>query len=128
MSYPTSPSGTWSRYRDSRYYGPTWVFCIGPKKHWNEPSAHALVTTVARGYRLTVHVCEDAFGRRDVCDLIFTTRDEAMTVGMNTCAAEMRSLEVKPPVKTDTVPREPGCQCQWEAGDSPCPVHGDDDK
>jgi hypothetical protein len=21
-----------------------------------------------------------------------------------------------------------GCQCQWEAGDSPCPVHGDDEK
>lgn len=25
--------------------------------------------------------------------------------------------------ESDTVPREPGCQCQWEAGDSPCPVH-----
>lgn len=29
------------------------------------------------------------------------------------------------PTESDTVPREPGCQCQWEAGDSPCPVHGD---
>lgn len=25
----------------------------------------------------------------------------------------------------DTKPREPGCQCQWEEGDSPCPVHGE---
>jgi integrase len=24
---------------------------------------------------------------------------------------------------SDTVPREPGCQCHWEVGDSPCPVH-----
>ncbi len=24
-------------------------------------------------------------------------------------------------------PREPGCQCQWEIGDSPCPVHGDEE-
>lgn len=28
----------------------------------------------------------------------------------------------------DTQPREPGCRCQLEAGDSPCPVHGDDDQ
>jgi hypothetical protein len=25
-----------------------------------------------------------------------------------------------------TEPRIPGCQCQWEAGDSPCPVHDED--
>jgi hypothetical protein len=24
--------------------------------------------------------------------------------------------------------REPGCKCHWEEGDSPCPVHGDDDE
>lgn len=24
--------------------------------------------------------------------------------------------------------REPGCPCQWEEGDSPCPVHGEDDE
>lgn len=23
--------------------------------------------------------------------------------------------------------REPGCLCQWEPGDSPCPVHGEDE-
>lgn len=28
----------------------------------------------------------------------------------------------------DTVPREPGCQCQWEVGDSPCQVHGEDEQ
>ena len=28
-------------------------------------------------------------------------------------------------LEPDSVPREPGCQCQWEAGDSPCPVHGE---
>lgn len=26
----------------------------------------------------------------------------------------------------DTEPREQGCECHWEAGDSPCPVHGYD--
>lgn len=26
----------------------------------------------------------------------------------------------------DTEPRPKGCQCQWEAGDSPCPVHGEE--
>lgn len=26
-----------------------------------------------------------------------------------------------------TVPRAPGCRCQWEEGDSPCPVHGDEE-
>ena len=33
-------------------------------------------------------------------------------------------------VKLDaaTYARQTGCQCQWEAGDSPCKVHGDDDK
>lgn len=24
----------------------------------------------------------------------------------------------------DTVPREPGCECHWETGDSPCIAHG----
>ncbi len=28
----------------------------------------------------------------------------------------------------DTEPREPGCKCHWEAGDSPCPVHGEDEE
>jgi hypothetical protein len=28
----------------------------------------------------------------------------------------------------DTEPRPPGCQCQWEAGDSLCPVHGEDEE
>ena len=23
--------------------------------------------------------------------------------------------------------REPGCICHWEEGDSPCPVHGEDE-
>lgn len=23
--------------------------------------------------------------------------------------------------------REPGCKCHWEAGDSPCTVHGEDE-
>ena len=27
----------------------------------------------------------------------------------------------------DTEPRTPGCECQLEAGDSPCRVHGEDD-
>lgn len=27
----------------------------------------------------------------------------------------------------DTVPRQPGCTCHWEEGDSPCPVHPSDD-
>ena len=27
----------------------------------------------------------------------------------------------------ETESREPGCQCQWEAGDSPCRVHGEAD-
>lgn len=28
----------------------------------------------------------------------------------------------------DTEPRPEGCECQWEAGDSPCPVHGEADE
>lgn len=28
----------------------------------------------------------------------------------------------------DTEPRPAGCACHLEAGDSPCPVHGDDDR
>lgn len=27
----------------------------------------------------------------------------------------------------DREPRQPGCQCHWEVGDSPCPVHGLDE-
>ena len=29
---------------------------------------------------------------------------------------------------SDTVPRVSGCKCQWEQGDSPCPVHGEDEE
>lgn len=29
-----------------------------------------------------------------------------------------------PVVDDDLQPREPGCECQWEVGDAPCPVHG----
>ncbi len=28
----------------------------------------------------------------------------------------------------DTQRREPGCQCQWEVGDSPCRVHGEEEE
>lgn len=28
----------------------------------------------------------------------------------------------------DPLPRKSGCRCQLEEGDSPCPVHGDDDE
>jgi hypothetical protein len=28
--------------------------------------------------------------------------------------------------ESDTEPRKPGCKCQWEAGDSPCPVHAEE--
>lgn len=30
-------------------------------------------------------------------------------------------------LEPDVEPRPTGCRCQWEAGDSPCPVHGDAD-
>ena len=30
-------------------------------------------------------------------------------------------------VSEELTPRPPGCQCQWEAGDSPCRVHGEDE-
>jgi integrase len=29
------------------------------------------------------------------------------------------------PEPGEAAPREPGCRCHWEAGDSPCPVHGE---
>lgn len=32
---------------------------------------------------------------------------------------------VEAKAEPDTKPREPGCKCQWEEGDSPCPVHGE---
>lgn len=28
----------------------------------------------------------------------------------------------------DAVGRKPGCLCTWEEGDSPCPVHGEDEE
>lgn len=30
-------------------------------------------------------------------------------------------------VKQDTEPSEVQCLCQWEAGDSPCPLHGEEE-
>lgn len=32
-----------------------------------------------------------------------------------------------PDVDDDKKPREPGCLCHWEEGDSPCPVHGEEE-
>ena len=29
---------------------------------------------------------------------------------------------------SENVTRKPGCLCQWEEGDSPCPVHGEHDE
>lgn len=29
-------------------------------------------------------------------------------------------------MNNDTKPRDPGCLCHLEEGDSPCPVHGDE--
>lgn len=37
--------------------------------------------------------------------------------------AEMRRANVK-----DAEPRPKGCECHLEAGDSPCPIHGDADE
>lgn len=31
------------------------------------------------------------------------------------------------PASADREPREPGCKCHWEVGDSPCPVHGENE-
>ncbi len=28
----------------------------------------------------------------------------------------------------DTKARDPGCKCHWEEGDSPCPVHGEEEE
>lgn len=41
----------------------------------------------------------------------------------------MSSLPIAPDEthSADHEPRQPGCQCQWEVGDSPCPVHGLDE-
>lgn len=35
-------------------------------------------------------------------------------------------VHTRPFMDDDTKPREPGCECHWEEGDSPCPVHGDE--
>lgn len=37
------------------------------------------------------------------------------------------SLMPVPELPGENTPRPPGCQCQWEAGDSPCRVHGEDE-
>ena len=32
------------------------------------------------------------------------------------------------PYDTEAWQREPRCLCHWEEGDSPCPVHGEDEE
>jgi hypothetical protein len=46
-----------------------------------------------------------------------------------TCGQEVYDRDGKHRVDRDNdhEPRPPGCQCTWEAGDSPCPVHGLDE-
>ena len=39
---------------------------------------------------------------------------------------QRRQFEPLPPT-AETKPREPGCKCHLEEGDSPCPVHGEDE-
>lgn len=57
-----------------------------------------------------------------------TTTDHVAWAEYNASQARnLAGLDGLPaPEESDTVPREPGCQCQLEAGDSPCRVHGDD--
>lgn len=40
--------------------------------------------------------------------------------------AEQWAAAGQPPLD-DKKPREPGCKCHQEEGDSPCPVHGEED-
>lgn len=43
-------------------------------------------------------------------------------------ALKLERLEERIRQHDDTTPRQPGCQCQWEIGDSPCQVHGEDEE
>jgi hypothetical protein len=43
------------------------------------------------------------------------------------CGSEQDDYDSYQRRKEYAAEREPGCQCQWEAGDSPCPVHDEDE-
>jgi len=54
--------------------------------------------------------CE--YGVDGPCEKIYWTRENALVCPDHS--------EYQPPV--------PGCKCQWEIGDSPCPVHGEEEE
>jgi hypothetical protein len=61
-------------------------------------------------------VCPDAGQCHGAC----TWCDQCGEVGAKNCHDPVCDLH------RDRTPREQGCQCQWEAGDSLCSVHGKD--
>lgn len=76
----------------------------------------------------TITFAEDAVVRVPQHDVVTLARENVRVVGEE--YARMRSDypdgdEEEP--DGETVKRPPGCLCQWEWGDSPCPVHGDDE-
>lgn len=52
--------------------------------------------------------------------------DEHPGVGRDVRLARTLGIVVEADPPTEMQRREPGCQCQWEVGDSPCPVHGEE--
>jgi hypothetical protein len=51
--------------------------------------------------------------------------DEATWFAAMTAAHEVSEAQME--AEDEMVKRPPGCLCHLEWGDSPCPVHGDDD-
>lgn len=47
---------------------------------------------------------------------------------LRTELGQLRAYVAKLSNAADNVARPPGCQCTWEWGDSPCPVHGQEEE
>lgn len=69
--------------------------------------------------------CDDDVGGVDDMDGDEPADSEKCTgeCGPHPCESCFAALQAE----RDAVPREPGCQCQIEAGDSPCQVHGEEE-
>lgn len=75
-------------------------------------------------FRLTLRVAKR---RLADAEAVVAAADEALAAAAERhAAAAMWDHEPTQivPSPLNRVPRERGCECQWEAGDSPCRVHG----
>lgn len=123
------------------------------RKHWNHPHVSCATTLEARIARARVANSRKAWVRAiaadrdadDVCDIYLREkRDEALGEGGDDhvrdvmARTERQILGIRRAIalwrgaveganksKEGMIARPAGCTCQWEEGDSPCPVHGE---